>query len=136
MALQVLVFPQGKRFAPLLLIKVRLNHVPPVDTVLSAQLLRVRDKHKAPRRIGRPYPDRKHHRDQQTLHGPGWDVEDDAFFFFADALRNLLSLTAVRYSQIRSRCQFHCNGATGSRVRQACSTKDLRLPSYLAPPTH
>src|SRR5258708_22764492 len=55
-------------------------------------------------------------------------------FSLPTAWRNSLFLIAVRYSQIRSRCQFHCNGATGSRVGQACSTKDLRVPSYVGRP--
>src|SRR5438270_3121872 len=36
---------------------------------------------------------------------------------------NRLSLTRVRYSQMRSRCQFHCRRLTGSRIDQASWTK-------------
>ncbi len=86
MAFEVLIFGKRKHLAPVALVPRRLNDAAAENTVLRAQLLRVRDEHEAARGIRCPYPDGEKHGDQKALHGAWRHVEDDAFQSLAAGL--------------------------------------------------
>lgn len=59
--------------------------------MLSAQLFRITRKHPTPGRVRSPQPRREHDCNQKTLHGPRWNIEDDAFAVLTkDFLKPLL----------------------------------------------